>query len=407
MPVAEAACVRQGVAMSDMMSGLPGCRRIVGVLLAISTLLGFALVFSYLFLLIWPAQAAGPRFAITEFLFALPILLFGALYLVLQTLSEPIELVWSLNARNRLKAWVYPTLLAGAVIALVGAVLTALGSSILRMGALAPVAIPDLVAAAYVIPLGALAVFSAAALRRYLAMRRGVTDMKAMTGPSSQTASDGLERIRASIATEAGGGSTNVRPNPQGFFIAGLTSRPWHDPESLPWIAGFKAAVADLREEALHVLDAHRESIKVYKYPGLDGDQWKAFTLVSRYREFPENLARAPVTARLLKTIPGYPSFRDAMFSILAPGGEIKAHRDVSNVFLTMHLGLVTPEEGGYLEVAGERRPWKAGEALVFDSAYEHRAVNPSGKPRIVLLVDFLHPEITERERQWVASARL
>ncbi|MEX0644460.1 MAG: aspartyl/asparaginyl beta-hydroxylase domain-containing protein, partial [Parvularculaceae bacterium] len=333
--------------------------------------------------------------------------LFGALYLVLQSLSEPIELVWSLNAKNRLKAWVFPMLLAGAAIALAGAILTAAGSSLHRMGAIAPIAIPHMVAAAYVIPLAALAVFSAAALKRYLTMRRGVFDMKAMTGVSSRTISDGLERIRMSIATEAGGGSTNVRPNPQGFFVAGLTSRPWHDPKTLPWIAGFTAAVDDIRREALYVLDAHHDAITVYKYPGLDGDQWKAFKLATRHQEIPENLARAPVTARLLKTIPGYPSFRDAMFSILEPGGEIKPHRDVSNVFLTMHLGLATPEDGGFLEVAGERRPWRAGEALVFDSSYEHRAVNPSSEPRIVLLVDFLHPEMTERERAWAASARL
>lgn len=393
--------------MSDMMSGLPGCRRIVGVLLALSALLVFALVFSYLFLLEWPAQAAGSRFAITEFLFALPIVLFGALYLVLRTLSEPIELVWSINARNRLRSWVYPTLFAGAAIALTGAVLTAIGSSLQRMGAIAPIAIPELIAAAYLVPLAALAVFSAAALRRYFKMRRGVIEMKAMTGPASASHSDGLERIRASIATEAGGGSTNVRPNPQGFVIAGLTSRPWHDADDFPWIAGFKAAVDDIRKEALHVLEAHQKSITVYKYPGLDGDQWKAFKLATRHQEIPENLVRAPVTARLLKTVPGYPSFRDAMFSILEPGGEIKPHRDVSNVFLTMHLGLVTPNDGGYLEVAGERRPWRAGEALVFDSSYEHRAVNPSSGPRIVLLVDFVHPEITERERAWVVSARL
>jgi beta-hydroxylase len=405
LPAQSPTVAARGVVMSNMMSGLPGCRRILGALVAQSSLLAFGLVVSFFFLLQWPAKATGSGFAITEFLFLLPVALFGALYFILRSLSEPIELVWSINASHRLKSWIYPALLAGAGAAIAGAVLTALASP-KSMATLAPMALPDLLAAAYAIPLVALALYSAGAMKRYLVMRRGVVAMRAMTGPSSAANDDGLDRVRASIATEAGGGSTNVRPNPQGFTLAGLTSRPWHHSDELPWMQAFIDATDDIRREALQALDAHSDSIITYKYPGLEGDQWKAFKLAARYREAPENLARVPITARLLKTIPGYPSFRDAMFSILAPGGEIKAHRDVSNVFLTMHLGLVTPE-GGYLEVAGERRSWRVGEALVFDSSYEHRAINPSSEPRIVLLVDFLHPEITERERAWVASARL
>ncbi|MGE0409763.1 MAG: aspartyl/asparaginyl beta-hydroxylase domain-containing protein [Amphiplicatus sp.] len=390
--------------MSVMMSGVPGCRRILGVLAAESGVLLIALAFSWAFLL--TPSAAGPVGGLlAEVWYLLPLGLFGATYLVLQSLSEPIELVWSLRARQRLKAWIYPALGAGAGLALIGAFFLAF-RPLVRLGVASPPGLaPDFLAAAYVIPLVPLVLFSAGALKRYLVMRRNLRDMRAMTaGP--RASDEGLDRVRASIETEAGSGTTNVRPHPQGFVVAGLTSRPWHDPDSLPWMAQFKAAAADIREEALRAIDAHRERIVVYNYPGLDGEQWKAFNLVARHQEIAENLAAAPATARLLKLIPGYPSFRDAMFSILAPGGEIKPHRDVSNVFLTMHLGLVAPE-GGYMEVAGERRSWRAGEALMFDSSYEHRAVNPSKEPRLILLVDFLHPDLSERERAWVRAARL
>jgi beta-hydroxylase len=43
----------------------------------------------------------------------------------------------------------------------------------------------------------------------------------------------------------------------------------------------------------------------------------------------------------------------------------------------------------------------------VFDSSYEHRALNPSNAPRVVLLIDFLHPEITEAEREWIKEIGL
>lgn len=94
------------------------------------------------------------------------------------------------------------------------------------------------------------------------------------------------------------------------------------------------------------------------------------------------------------------------MFSILEGGGVIHPHRDVSNVFLTMHLPLIAPGDG-FIEVGGLRREWRRGEALIFDSSYQHQAQNNSDKTRVVLLVDFLHPDLTREEASWVTASRL
>ena len=78
----------------------------------------------------------------------------------------------------------------------------------------------------------------------------------------------------------------------------------------------------------------------------------------------------------------------------------------VSNVFLTLHLPLIAPE-GGVMEVGGLTRAWRRGEPLVFDSSYAHQARNPTDETRVILLVDFLHPDLTADERQWIHDMRL
>jgi aspartyl/asparaginyl beta-hydroxylase (cupin superfamily) len=88
------------------------------------------------------------------------------------------------------------------------------------------------------------------------------------------------------------------------------------------------------------------------------------------------------------------------MFSLLGPGGLISPHSDPENIFLTCHLGLIVPEDCG-IEVGGELRRWEEGRCVIFDAAFEHHAFNRSPSPRVLLLIDFLHPHFTEVERRF------
>jgi aspartate beta-hydroxylase len=89
------------------------------------------------------------------------------------------------------------------------------------------------------------------------------------------------------------------------------------------------------------------------------------------------------------------------MFSVLEPGARIPPHRDSGNQLLTCHLGLIIPPHCG-LRVGGETRLWAEGKCLIFDTSYEHEAWNSSDETRIVLLIDFWHPELSEVERQFL-----
>ena len=94
------------------------------------------------------------------------------------------------------------------------------------------------------------------------------------------------------------------------------------------------------------------------------------------------------------------------MFSLLEPHREIPPHQDHHNVHLTCHLGLRVPGNGG-IRVGGIERPWKEGQCLIFDSSYSHAAYNHADANRLVLLVDFLHPDINDAELAWLRGVGL
>merc|ERR1712151_91271 len=107
-----------------------------------------------------------------------------------------------------------------------------------------------------------------------------------------------------------------------------------------------------------------------------------------------------PVTANLLDAVPGarqlaeHPSgCGNAIFSMLEPGTCLRAHCGPTNTRLTCHLGLKVPHGCG-IRVGSESRQWREGECLVFDDSWEHEVWNRSSDPRVVLLVNFWHPDL-------------
>jgi tetratricopeptide (TPR) repeat protein len=90
--------------------------------------------------------------------------------------------------------------------------------------------------------------------------------------------------------------------------------------------------------------------------------------------------------------------------SVLLPQTRIKSHCGPSNHRLRMHLGIEIPPESA-IEVGGRRERWEEGKVLVFDDSYEHQVWNNATSPRVVLIVDFWHPELTGNMRQQVRQS--
>lgn len=145
---------------------------------------------------------------------------------------------------------------------------------------------------------------------------------------------------------------------------------------------------------------------------------------------------QCPETARILHELhrqsalmAGTP-FSFAFFSTLHPGAEIAAHTAPANLRIRCHLPLIVPPfppkdepdprtggRGDYetledakaavpcgLRVGDMIRHWEEGKCVVFDDAYEHEVWNRTAQERVLLLVDFWHPEIEPEERQAILN---
>jgi len=358
------------------MEGVSGFRKYIAVLL-LQTIVLFALL-AFAVFAIWILPSYGIEAGAVSF--------FGFLFAALSLnavlagmwfmLADLTETLWSIRAAQRVKQWLLKSLLIGGAVSLLAIAWLAVAFSSEPAMAISQPWFRLIFTAVLVfaagLPFLASSLLTAGALKHFAGMRRG---LKAMSQSIDIDDDDKLKRIAISVKSELGLNATDIRPGPKGFYVTGLTSKPWHERDEFPWVSAFDDAFDDILNEAEDVLKTALENLEPYSYPGIDESGWRRFSFVEDRRENVENLARCPATAQALKATPGYPLFRDAMFSILEPGAAIKAHRDQTNLFLTMHFGLKTPGDG-FLEVAGIRRQWQSGKSLFFDSSYQHRAIN-------------------------------
>jgi aspartyl/asparaginyl beta-hydroxylase (cupin superfamily) len=91
----------------------------------------------------------------------------------------------------------------------------------------------------------------------------------------------------------------------------------------------------------------------------------------------------------------------------LSPTTHVAKHHGSTNKKLRCHLPLRVPKGTGadghpppcWLRVGSETVPLQEGVAIVFDDSFEHEAANDhSLEPRVVLVVDFWHPDFTDEE---------
>jgi aspartyl/asparaginyl beta-hydroxylase (cupin superfamily) len=222
-----------------------------------------------------------------------------------------------------------------------------------------------------------------------------------------------LERFRTNILR-------TTRPyhcEPTHFHYPGLREREYHDRESFPWLARLEQATDAIRGDFERVMTAERAELVPYvQYPddvplrqwaALNRSRdWTAIHLVRNGSPVEVNARHCPAVMELLPDLDQPRVARrtpNAMFSLLAPGAHIPPHNGVDNSRLVCHLPLIVPE-GCWFRVGAETRPWKVGEAWVFDDTIEHEAMNPSDKLRVILIVDTWHPDLSAAERAGVAA---
>lgn len=213
-----------------------------------------------------------------------------------------------------------------------------------------------------------------------------------------------VDRILLSLNLVYGKVKGNPLPSHNGFSFVGLSSYPLHNTKNYSWANTLEKNYKEIKEEALKLIQKHHLQSHYLNRSDIVSGQWNSIMLIQGGKKEPI-CQQCPKTMALLQLISNTFSFREVMFSVLEPGAIIKPHRDYSNTYLTYHLGLVIPNDCGII-VGGIESRWEEGKSLILDTSYEHEVWNNSNDFRLILLVDFFHPDLTEAEKEFLISPR-
>lgn len=188
------------------------------------------------------------------------------------------------------------------------------------------------------------------------------------------------------------------------YNVDRLKGRPWWTLKQTSYVDFFLTLEKNwkkIRDEGLALLNANDVQLFKDEAESLkDTGDWKQLDLFYRGKKQP-SCNRAPVTCGLIAAFPAAATCTrgQAKFSVMFPGTHVWPHCGPTNCRLRSHLGLVVPP-GTFLRVADDTRSWAEGKVIVFDDSFEHEVWHNGTSPRLVLIVDVWHPEITMKERQ-------
>ncbi|HTW35988.1 MAG TPA: aspartyl/asparaginyl beta-hydroxylase domain-containing protein [Rhizomicrobium sp.] len=202
---------------------------------------------------------------------------------------------------------------------------------------------------------------------------------------------------------------------PSMLHIPHLPAITFYDREEFPWLAALEAATPDIRREALAVLQdcgddivpyvSHPDGSPINQWAELNhSPRWSTYFLWKDGVRYDRQCEKCPVTARASEALPvvDTPNFGPTiMYSLLAPHTRIPPHSSVTNARLVVHLPLIVPD-GCQFRVGNDTRPWREGEAWVFDDTIEHEAWNNSDQHRMILMIDIWNPYLSIAERELI-----
>jgi aspartyl/asparaginyl beta-hydroxylase (cupin superfamily) len=204
---------------------------------------------------------------------------------------------------------------------------------------------------------------------------------------------------------------------PQMLHFPRLPEIGFHDRDDFPWLADLEAGSEIIRDELLALLREENPGLKPYlQHP--DGaplnqwaelnrsPRWSAYFLWEAGTRIEAHCAKFPRTAAIVERLPlcDQPGFAPTVnFSILTPKTRLPPHTGDVNTRLIVHLPLIIPPKCVF-RVGNESRPWRFGEAWVFDDTIDHEARNDSDQLRAILMLDIWNPALSLAERDLVTA---
>jgi hypothetical protein len=112
-----------------------------------------------------------------------------------------------------------------------------------------------------------------------------------------------------------------------------------------------------------------------------------------------------PLTASIIKSIPR--GYGHCLVSAMAAHTHITTHTGPTNRKLRLQFPLTVPTGSTCrLRAGNHTHVLEEGKPFVFDDSFQHEAWNDSDEPRIVLIVDIWHPDLTHDEVRHTAVLR-
>jgi hypothetical protein len=186
-------------------------------------------------------------------------------------------------------------------------------------------------------------------------------------------------------------------------YFPGLKAQPVYDPSEFPWVPRLVNHFETIRQELLDfstrlTLDAQEQDLT-------DRGKWGVLYFYKGGRRVEATTRACRQTAEAIDSIPGTGEAGQTLLSVLRGGTHIQHHCAPTNVRLRCHLGIVVPD-GARIRIGEKKYEWREGQCLIFDDSFDHEVWNDSDSERVVLIIDFWHPDLTSAERWAISQAR-
>jgi aspartate beta-hydroxylase len=183
-------------------------------------------------------------------------------------------------------------------------------------------------------------------------------------------------------------------------YSPALKARPVHDAKGFRIVEYLEKNFQTIRDEVSAVTDPVKGGFRPVEEPLANTGRWDGAIFYEAGHRYELPAAQFPETAKLLDAIPVEErSAGVIMFSWLHPGTHLIPHCGHTNTRLRIHLGIQTPDDA-VLRVKDQFLSWQEGKCIVFDDSFEHEVWNAGTKPRIIMLFDTFHPDLTSEQRK-------
>jgi Aspartyl/Asparaginyl beta-hydroxylase len=198
-----------------------------------------------------------------------------------------------------------------------------------------------------------------------------------------------------------------LRDDPPGRMLRypDLPTQPWWEAQQFSLCRDLESMSGQISEEFYRLTSDHFQA-EMEGIPRV-GEWNVSFLYEAGGFRNQRNTDACPVTTSIIeahRTIRGLGGL--CYFSCLGPTTTIAPHRGSTNMRLRCHLGIEVPAAGCGIKVGNVERTWEVGRSIVFDDSFEHEAWNSSSQRRVVLIVDFWHPGLSDDEVSLMAGFR-